>query len=413
LKILIADDEALSRRLLEKTLERAGYEVVAVENGRAAVRQLCQADGPRLALLDWVMPELDGPGVCREVRRQQDESYVYMVLLTSKESKEDIVAGLESGADDYLTKPFNVDELKARLRTGERILHLEGRLVEAREMMRFKATHDALTSIWNRGVIVDLLGRELVRSQRESGCTIVLLGDVDHFKSVNDTHGHLVGDEVLQEISRRLLLSIRSYDFVGRYGGEEFLLVLNNCTPQFAEARAEDIRKIVGNRPIQTLAGPLNITMSFGLLLSDGWGVRPVEELMHEVDAALYAAKAAGRNCVRVASLRSSLTYRWCQCASRRNDYDRMRRCYFDFASCCKTLRIAAVDPGARCSRQASRRLHVVSIFKNIVGFLNAARHAGTITRIRSHTTQISPLLSKNNSSSISPRFTMLATISQ
>jgi two-component system, cell cycle response regulator len=301
LKILIADDEALSRRLLEKTLERAGYEVIAVENGRAAVRQLCQADGPRLALLDWVMPELDGPGVCREVRRQQEESYVYMVLLTSKESKEDIVAGLESGADDYLTKPFNVDELKARLRTGERILHLEGRLVEAREMMRFKATHDALTSIWNRGVIMDLLGRELMRSQRESGCTIVLLGDVDHFKSVNDTHGHLVGDEVLQEIARRLLLSIRSYDFVGRYGGEEFLLVLNNCKPQFAENRAEDIRKIVSSRPIQTLAGPLNITMSFGLLLSDVWGVRPVEELLHEVDAALYAAKAGGRNCVRVA----------------------------------------------------------------------------------------------------------------
>jgi len=221
--------------------------------------------------------------------------------LTSKESKEDIVTGLESGADDYLTKPFNVDELKARLRTGERILHLEGRLVEAREMMRFKATHDALTSIWNRGVIMDLLGRELMRSQRESGCTIVLLGDVDHFKSVNDTHGHLVGDEVLQEIARRLLLSIRSYDFVGRYGGEEFLLVLNNCKPQFAEARAEDIRKIVSSRPIQTLAGPLNITMSFGLLLSDVWGVRPVEELLHEVDAALYAAKAAGRNCVRVA----------------------------------------------------------------------------------------------------------------
>jgi two-component system cell cycle response regulator len=301
LKILIADDEALSRRLLEKTLERAGYEVVAVENGRAAVRQLCQSDGPRLALLDWVMPELDGPGVCREVRGQQNESYVYMVLLTSKESKEDIVAGLESGADDYLTKPFNAEELKARLRTGERILHLEGRLVEAREMMRYKATHDALTSIWNRGVIMDLLGRELMRSQREGGCTIVLLGDVDHFKSVNDTHGHLVGDEVLQEISRRLLLSIRSYDFVGRYGGEEFLLVLNNCKPQFAEARAEDIRKIVSSRPIQTLAGSLNITMSFGLLLSDAWGVRPVEELLHEVDAALYAAKAAGRNCIRVA----------------------------------------------------------------------------------------------------------------
>jgi len=301
LKILIADDEPLSRRLLEKTLERAGYEVSAVENGKLAVEQLSRQDGPRLALLDWVMPELDGPGVCREVRKLNEQGYVYMVLLTSKESKEDIVAGLESGADDYLTKPFNAEELKARLRTGERILHLEGRLVEAREQMRFKATHDALTSIWNRGVILDLLGRELVRSQRETGCTIVLLGDVDHFKSINDTFGHPVGDEVLQEIARRLILAIRSYDFVGRYGGEEFLMVLNNCKPQFAEARADEIRKTISSRPIQTLKGALQVTMSFGLLLSQDWGVRPVEELLHEVDAALYAAKAAGRNCVRLA----------------------------------------------------------------------------------------------------------------
>lgn len=301
MKILIADDEALSRRLLERTLERAGYEVTAVENGNLAVQELTRPDGPRLALLDWMMPELDGPGVCREVRKRVERAYAYMVLLTSKESKEDIVTGLESGADDYLTKPFNADELKARLRTGERILHLEDRLVEAREQMRFKATHDPLTSIWNRGVIMDLLGRELVRSQREGGCTIVLLGDVDHFKSVNDTHGHLVGDEVLQEIARRLLLSVRSYDFVGRYGGEEFLIVLNNCKPKYAEARAQEIRSAIGKRPIQTACGPLDVTMSFGMLLSLDWGVRPVEELLHEVDAALYAAKAAGRDCVRLA----------------------------------------------------------------------------------------------------------------
>jgi diguanylate cyclase (GGDEF)-like protein len=194
-----------------------------------------------------------------------------------------------------------VDELKARLRTGERILHLEGRLVEAREMMRFKATHDALTSIWNRGVIMDLLGRELARSQRESGCTIVLLLDVDHFKSVNDTYGHPVGDDVLREIARRLLLSIRSYDFVGRYGGEEFLLVLNNCNPASAESRAEEIRKVIHSQPIQTSAGPLEVTISVGVLLSGEWGIRPVEELLYEVDAALYAAKAAGRNCIRMA----------------------------------------------------------------------------------------------------------------
>ena len=302
MKILIADDEALSRRLLEKTLARAGYEVSAVENGRLAVETLSKPDGPRLALLDWMMPELDGPGVCREVRKRQEQAYVYMVLLTSKEAKEDIVTGLESGADDYLTKPFNAGELKARLRTGERILSLEDKLVQAREQMRYKATHDALTGIWNRGVIMDLLCRELARSQREGNCTIMLLGDIDHFKSVNDTYGHPVGDEVLQEIARRLLQCVRSYDFVGRYGGEEFLLVLNNCKPTSAEARAEEIRQAVCRQPIQTASGMLPVTMSFGLLLSGSWGVRPAEELLQEVDAALYAAKAAGRNCVRVAN---------------------------------------------------------------------------------------------------------------
>src|SRR5580704_1060368 len=221
MKILIADDEAVSRHLLEKTLTRAGYEVIAVENGVLAAEQLCRPDGPRLALLDWVMPELLGPDVCRHVRQRRDQPYVYMVLLTSKESKQDVVAGLESGADDYLIKPFDPDELKARLRTGLRILQLEDKLVEAREGLRFKATHDPLTGLFNRGVIVDLLGRELGRSHREGSSAVVLLADVDHFKSINDTRGHVVGDAVLKEVACRILRSVRSYDYVGRYGGEE------------------------------------------------------------------------------------------------------------------------------------------------------------------------------------------------
>ncbi len=301
MKILIADDDPLSRRLLEKTLERVGYEVISVPDGRQAVKSLSATDAPRLALLDWMMPELDGPGVCREIRKRRQQNYVYMLLLTSRQSKEDTVVGLESGADDYLVKPFNADELKARLRTGERILHLEDCLVEAREDMRFKATHDHLTTLWNRAVIMDLLGRELTRSQRENGCTAVLLGDLDHFKNVNDNHGHLVGDQVLREVARRLLLSVRSYDFVGRYGGEEFLVVLNNCRPDSAFGRAEEIRKTICTRPIQTDAGPLGVTMSLGVLLSRDWGQRPADELLQEVDAALYAAKAAGRNCIKQA----------------------------------------------------------------------------------------------------------------
>lgn len=301
MKILIADDDAMSRRLLQKTLERAGYEVIAVENGLVAKESLFRQDGPRLALLDWVMPELDGPGVCNAVRQKTDHSYVYMVLLTSKEAKEDIVVGLESGADDYLIKPFDPEELKARLRTGLRILDLEDKLVEAREDMRFRATHDALTHMWNRGVILEMLGRELARSHRECENVGVILGDLDHFKSVNDTYGHLVGDEVLRETARRLLASVRSYDYVGRYGGEEFLMVLSNCDARHSAARADQIRQAISAKPMHTAAGPLNITMSMGLLLSMEWGALPVEAILSEVDTALYAAKVAGRNRVKVA----------------------------------------------------------------------------------------------------------------
>src|SRR6267378_148013 len=182
--------------MMERMLQHSGYEVITVEDGRQAAHELSKVDGPRLALIDWMMPELDGPGVCREVRSRHGDSYVYILLLTSKQSSEDVVMGLEAGADDYLTKPCHPAELKARLHTGQRILQLEDKLVEAREEMRFKATHDALTSLFNRGVIMDLLSRELARTRRENGCTTILLADLDHFKQVNDTHGHVVGDEV-------------------------------------------------------------------------------------------------------------------------------------------------------------------------------------------------------------------------
>jgi two-component system, cell cycle response regulator len=301
LKILIADDDTISRRLLEKTLEREGYSVIAVDNGRLALEQLSLPDGPRLALLDWMMPELDGPSVCLGVRRQLERPYVHIILLTSRGSKQDVVAGLESGADDYLTKPWDPAELTARLRVGQRILQLEDRLVEARETMRFKATHDPLTSLFNRGVIVDLLARELSRSHREKGCTVVMLGDLDHFKEVNDGYGHVVGDEVLREIARRLLASVRSYDFVGRYGGEEFLIVLNNCNSTQAVARAEEVRNGIADHPVQTMSGPLPITVSLGVLASRDWGLLLVEEILATTDSALYKAKAYGRNCVMLA----------------------------------------------------------------------------------------------------------------
>ena len=303
MRILIADDEPVSLHMLERTLQRAGYDVTAVQNGRAAVEELCRPEGPRLALLDWMMPELDGPAVCREVRSQRGQCHVHLILLTSKNTKQDVVIGLESGADDYLIKPFDPEELKARLHTGVRILQLEDNLLEAREEMRYKATHDALTSLLNRGTIVELLARELTRTRRENGCTIAVLGDLDHFKQVNDTYGHLVGDEVLREIAKRLLSSVRSYDFVGRYGGEEFLLVLNNCNANKSMDRAEEIRSVVCRSPITTTQGPLSITVSVGVVASRGLDLVTVEEFLCEVDRALYTAKAAGRNCSRLAGV--------------------------------------------------------------------------------------------------------------
>jgi diguanylate cyclase (GGDEF)-like protein len=301
MRILVAEDDAISRTLLERTLQRAGYAVIAVENGAQAIAELVKEDAPRLALLDWIMPEMDGVEVCREIRRRKEQAYTYLILLSSKESKGDIVVGLESGADDYLTKPFDVDELKARLRTGLRILELEDHLVEARESMRFQATHDLLTSLWNRGVIVELMSHEIMRSRRERSCSAIMMCDIDHFKSVNDQYGHAVGDEVLREVARRLHNSVRSYDMVGRYGGEEFLVALNKCNPESAVSRAENLRAKISGRPVQTAANPVSVTISIGLALSTEFTECTVEEIMHQADMALYAAKAAGRNCVRVA----------------------------------------------------------------------------------------------------------------
>ena len=232
MKILIADDESVSRRILSGLLTKWGYEVVSVEDGNAAWEHLNTQDAPRLALLDWMMPGRNGVDVCRELRGHRPEPYTYVLLLTAKDAKESVVEGLESGADDYLTKPFHPQELKARLRVGLRLLHLEDTLVQAREAMRFKATHDALTGVWNRGSILEMLDREVNRSRRENTALGLLMGDLDHFKSINDTYGHLVGDSVLIEASRRMQSCVRAYDAVGRYGGEEFCLLYTSPSPR-------------------------------------------------------------------------------------------------------------------------------------------------------------------------------------
>jgi two-component system cell cycle response regulator len=308
MKILIAEDDPVSRMLMQRTLEKSGYEIVLAEDGRIAAEILSQADGPRLALVDWMMPELDGLGVCREVRTsQRNGSYVYIVLLTARQNRADIIAGLEAGADDYITKPYHPAELRARLRTGQRILSLEERLIQAREEMRYKATHDTLTTLWNRSSIFYLAQTEILRAARDRRKVSFLLCDIDHFKRVNDNHGHLIGDLVLKEVAQRLFASVRAYDAVGRYGGEEFLVVLTDCNHNCARQRAEDIRGAIGSTPIQ--AGDLDLSISIsigGMTVDEATAPNSFEVILAQVDAALYRAKAEGRDRVAYVSTLNS-----------------------------------------------------------------------------------------------------------
>ena len=297
MKILIADDDCVSLRMMQRMLQRSGYDVCTAENGRDAANLLCAPDGPRLALIDWMMPELDGPGVCHEVRNRNDGCYVYILLLTAKQSSDGVVVGLQAGADDYLIKPCHPAELEARLRTGQRILHLEDKLVDAREEMRHKATHDGLTTLWNRTAILALLKSELSRSVRDRSPLSLLLVDIDHFKQVNDQFGHQVGDEVLQEVSTRLLDSVRTHDAVGRYGGEEFLVLLNGCDRENLKMRAEQVRRRIADSPVATGAGPVAVSMSAGGITIEHWDRTVTPEMfLKRADDALYRAKAEGRD---------------------------------------------------------------------------------------------------------------------
>jgi two-component system, cell cycle response regulator len=292
LKILIADDDEMSLKLMQNMLTRIGYDVVAAANGREAMDRLLERDGPRLALLDWMMPEMDGPEVCQNMRSLSHGPYVYVTLLTSKDSKADLVKGLDAGADDYLTKPCNPEELKARLRAGQRILQLEDNLVAAREEMRFKATHDPLTTLWNRGTILEALDHTLQR-EHPSG---VLLCDVDHFKGINDIHGHLAGDGVLREIARRLRSATRPDDAIGRYGGEEFLVLLAGCDERSLPERAERLCIKMSDTSFDIERDSVSVTLSIGAVAVNGNKRHSHEDVLRRVDEALYLAKEKGRN---------------------------------------------------------------------------------------------------------------------
>jgi two-component system chemotaxis response regulator CheY len=297
MKVLVADDSGMYRGMLKRLIEGWGYEVVLAANGCEAQEILDSDDGPRLAVLDCFMPGLGGFELC-ELIRARPQGYVYTLLLSVADQQADVLRGFELGADDYLCKPFEALELKARLKAGERIIRCHEELVAMREALRFGASHDPLLRIWNRTAIIDLLTTEVGRAKRMQSSLCIIFADLDCFKQVNDTHGHLVGDDVLRRVAEKLSSAVREYDYVGRYGGDEFLIVLPSCPAEAAREIAERVRLHIGKDPISIAPLKVKITASIGVT---EW--RPgedVSDLIHRADVAMYHAKQQGRDRVEV-----------------------------------------------------------------------------------------------------------------
>jgi len=303
-RLLIAEDEPVSRSILQELAESWGYDTLVVEDGDQTLAALSREDAPRLAVLDWMMPGADGIEICRELRSRSGSPYTYIIVLTALNEMDRMIEAMDAGADDFLGKPFQPHELEVRLRAGKRIVELQAELIEAREALRELATTDALTLTWNRRTILEILDKEIARQGREKGRRGlgVLMADLDHFKRVNDTHGHAVGDEVLRETGRRIRGLLRRQDEVGRIGGEEFLMVVGDCDAQSLALAAERIRRGISDFPIASDAGEIRITTSIGGAVTEGTGPVEGKTLIERADQAMYRAKRAGRNRVVVAA---------------------------------------------------------------------------------------------------------------
>jgi len=293
--ILLAEDSALYRHLITGHLAEWGFDCICANDGRQAWDMLAKPDAPRLALLDWVLPGVDGVELCRRLRlRSETEPYTYTILLTAKNQQKEMLEAMDAGADDFLAKPFDPPELKARLLAGKRIVELQQKLVSANGALQYAATHDFLTKLWNRAAIIAFLQREVARSLRESIALGVILVDIDHFKKINDELGHETGDYVLLEIAKRLTANVREYDGVGRYGGEEFLLVIPGCDLVTTVRRANLIKEAISSAPIETPFKAPRVTASMGVAVVKT--STNSESLLRSADEALYQAKRNGRN---------------------------------------------------------------------------------------------------------------------
>lgn len=301
--VLVVDDNPIIQKMMNISLSKAGYEVTSAENGRDALSKFDKKFYP-IVLTDWMMPEMDGLDLCRAIRKLPIDGYVYIILFTAKDSKEDIIKGLEAGADDYLTKPVNHPELMARLNTGVRILELERSLKKANEEIRILSVTDHLTGCYNRGYIGDHLPREIKRALRYMHSFSIIISDIDHFKNINDSYGHQAGDHILREFVKIIKESMRhNVDWLARYGGEEFLIALPETDLDGAMILAEKLRLLISEKKFEYNETEIRFTASFGVtsfnFISDPISDNMVEDMINKADKYLYQAKQEGRNCVR------------------------------------------------------------------------------------------------------------------
>ena len=300
MKILIAEDDNVTRHILEKSVTEMDFEVVSCKNGHDAWKILQSENAPHLLILDWMMPGMDGLEICRKVREQAKEPYTFILLLTSKGEQDDFVKGMEAGADDYVVKPFNHNDLRVRLKAGRRIVELNEELLHVRDNLEKQATHDKLTGLYNRHFMVEILEKEFSRALRHQSDLSCLLLDLDNFKDVNDTFGHTFGDLVLREFSAGLEQNIRKSDISIRYGGEEFMVLLPNTGIAGAQNIAEKIRATCEKKRYDDGHNSTTVTVSIGIASIKQHQLIDDKEIVACADKALYRSKAEGRNRITV-----------------------------------------------------------------------------------------------------------------
>jgi two-component system, cell cycle response regulator len=299
IQILVVDDSPVSRKVLEHALSDEPYTLLFAESGEEALR-LFQERRPAVVITDWMLPDSSGPELCERIRSDAQNSYTYIIFLTSMTEKDSVVKGLAAGADDYLTKPFDASELLARIGVGRRIIDLHREIEEKNRLLEEAARTDHLTGLANRRAIEEWATRQLRGAARHSFPLWVVLADLDSFKSINDSHGHDAGDAVLQKFAEILRENTRASDLSGRLGGDEFLLILTHVERENIEITLDRLREQFGSQIFTFNGQKVRVTASFGIAGFQGGEAPEINALVRQADKALYAAKRGGRNQVKV-----------------------------------------------------------------------------------------------------------------